>query len=237
MQSVFLSCFRMVFLFWFLLPGNVAGQDGAELIRRMRLLYSDAEKLEYKSHYALYNGYTGDELLRAYDGYFYRSPDCTYQKIGSEEYIFGKDFYLEIHHEERGASLYNARMATQEQIDLSGALAACEVPAVEDAGDHYIVRLTFKKNSQIMINAIHLTLSKKDCHLKQMDIFYPSLGDVDGTDVQFPRLRITFTDFTLKPKDQAAKYRLTEYTEADSGTLKMKGLYSGYILEDNRLKK
>lgn len=221
-----------------LLPSVTLALDAKSILSKTQALYKDAAKIEYSSNYELFSGHTGTDLMKSYSGYYYRSNNLQYQKIGASEYVYGKDFFLTLEHEEKVIQLYNAQKSTSEQTDVSAFLKLCKSSTAEDKGDHYLVKMTFGSAAQIPVNEIVLQIDKDDYHLIQMDLFYANTSGLseEGKLVPAEHLKITFSKFSVKPKDHSELLDLSKYIEKKESGLAVQSFYAGYELNDNRLK-
>jgi hypothetical protein len=221
--------------------GVTYSMEIGEVISRMKEVYDQSDRLEYSSHYELFNGHTGTDLVESYEGYYYRFGDFTYQKIGGSEFVFGKEFFLQIKHDEKELSLYGPQQPLSSTLDVKKALESCETSTLDVVGDTYVLKLVFQPSSPLPMSEMSLRISKKDFHLEQMDLYYsggsyqPATGSPESS-IQFLHMKITFSDFDQTPKNHSELQDLSHYTQTVNGVLSSGSLYTGYNLKDNRPK-
>jgi hypothetical protein len=212
-------------------------QDTKTVLASTQAVYRDAGQLEYSCRYELFSGYTGTDLLEAYDGYFYRSEEGQYQKIGAAEYIFGQDFFLLAEHAEKTIAVFDAQKNAGLQTDLEAFLKLCTSSDMQDNGKTYTVRMKLNAAATTAISEMVLIIDKKDYHLLRMELYYANTGEITEKGVTDPphRLEITFKEFTLKPKQQKELLKLSTYVQTGENGIAAQDFYTGYTVKDNRL--
>lgn len=223
-----------------LLAPAAFSMDAKEVISHMQETYAKAERLEYTCTYELFKGHEGEDLSTSYSGRFYKEGSEQYQKIGPSEYVYGRDFFLAINHEEKELMLRKAQKAAKPDMDLQGILASCSSTNVKEEGKNYRIELVFGPTSAAGFSSVVLLISRSDYQLHQIDLYYAGQQDFAEDDrpedLHQPHLRIAFSAFDLKPKRHPELLDLSTYSETTNGTPVPKAFYAGYTLTDNRPK-
>lgn len=229
---------QLVFLLIFI-SGNSFGMGVTELIQKMQQVYSDKSTFEYHCTYELFKGHKSDLVEESYKGYVYRNKSEVYQKIDETEFIYAKDFFLQISNSEKLLSLAQPQKLINTNVDLNIALKNCSKTQLEEKDGYYAVTLIIKNSSDLPFSVIKMRIDKKKYYLERLDIYYSDLTDFsteyNKKDEDKSHLKITFDAPKFNPK-QVNYFILDKYlTKSNTGILSLVEKYSTYQLIDNRL--
>ena len=231
---------KQLFLLLILLSSNsLFGMSVTELIKKMQQVYSDKSTFEYHCTYELFKGHKSDVVEESYKGYVYRNKSEVYQKIDETEFIYAKDFFLQISNSEKMISLGQPQKLINTNVDLNSALKNCSKTQLEEKDGYYAVTLIIKNSSDLPFSVIKMRIDKKKYYLERLDIYYSDLTDFSDEynkkDEDKSHLKITFDAPKFNPK-QVNYFILDRYiTKSNSGILNLTDKYSTYQLLDNRL--
>lgn len=232
---------RLIFFIAFLFfSSNVSyGITVTELIQKMQQVYNDKSTFEYHCTYELFKGHTSNLVEESYKGYMFRNRSEVYQKIDETEFVYAKDYFLQISHSEKLVALAQPQKLITTNVDLNVALKNCSKTNLEEKDGYFAITLIIKNSSNLPFSVIKMRIDKKKYYLERLDIYYTDLTDFskeDGKkDEDKSHLKITFDSPKFDPKNQNY-FVLEKYiTKSNSGILNLTDKYSTYHLIDNRL--
>lgn len=205
----------------------------------MQAKYAD-QNISFTSVYELYKGHKSTEVHSSYEGTTYSYGGETHQKVGDAEFVYAKDYFLKVNHDEKAIALSNGQASMHSNVDLDEALKECSSSKVIEKGDNYIIVFRFRPTSSVTCSVIKVRISKKDYVLNQMDLYYSYQEDF-STDFRVqdnhqPHLRIAFSSTNFAPKEQKGRFALSKYLIAENSILVPAGNCQGYELIDYRVK-
>ncbi len=233
---------KQLFLFLIALSTHsLFGMEVPELIHKMQQVYSDKATFEYHCTYELFKGHKSDEVVESYKGYVYRNKLEVYQKIDETEFVYAKDFFIQISNSEKLISLAQPQKLINTNVDLNLALKNCSKTQLEEKDGYYSVTLVIKNSSDLPFSVIKMRIDKKKYYLERLDIYYSDLIDFSNEsnkkEEDRSHLKITFDAPKFNPTKSVNNFTLDKYiTRSSSGILSLIDKYSTYQLIDNRIK-
>tara|TARA_R110002096_G_scaffold399596_1_gene596030 strand:- start:395 stop:1096 length:702 start_codon:yes stop_codon:yes gene_type:complete len=214
--------------------------DVNDILQKVRANYSDSKSIEYYTSYALFKGHYSKTIHSEYNGYVYKYKNEIYQKINKTEFIYGKDFFLQISHSEKAVLLDGLQKNINTAVDLDQVLKKCKSKKVIENEGYYEVTLTYPDGSSSPFSHVRMRISKKKYYLTQLDLFYIRMQNFSTSyrkkDLAQSHLRITFTKTKINLKGRKKIVDFENYITILNKFLTPKGVCLGYELIDNRLK-
>ena len=230
--------YRILFLFAILCSVSKAA-DVKSVLKKMNEKYAE-KNVSFSAKYELFKGHKSNEVHSFYDGLTYSYEGETYQKIDNAEFVYAKDYFLKINHDERAMALSKGQQVINGTVDLDEALKECSSSKLIENGENYVIVFRFLATSSIPCSVIKVSVSKKKFLLKRMDLYYSYQQDFSNNfrvqDMHAPHLRVTYDSINFSPKVQKGKFDLTTYLSKENSILKPSGVCEGYELIDYRIK-
>lgn len=214
-----------------------ASQTAAEVFGKLAANYAKAMPLQYKSVYVLYKDHDSKTVEESYTGIFNKNAkDELYLKIDQTEIVNSKGFNIKISHGEKEVVLGNPVSNYSGEFDIAQVLEYCTIGTFKDYKAYWEITLLSKKFSSLPYSRIVLNISK-DYFLKKQ-IYYYNTGinfakDYKKTDVHYPRLEITNTDFNRKPVNESL-FKTATYFSRLGKTAALSEKLKKYKMTDKR---
>lgn len=228
----------LVVLIAFISSGVAFGITPEEVIAKMQKV-SASDQLSYSSKFELFKGHKSNSVHSSYSGEFYRGENGTYQKIKNTEFVYGKDFFLQVSHGEKAMVLGQSQNIVNQQADLSELLKNTkEVKLKEEAGI-YEVTILYGEGNTSAFSVVKCKINAGSFQLEQLDLYYKMAQDFSNSsaskDMDYPHLRIKMTDIVSNSETERSElFKLSTYIDKKNNVLIPTGSCSGYELIDNR---
>ncbi len=214
------------------------GADVQSVLQKVQEVYASGN-MSYSTKYSLFKGHKSTKVHSSYEGEVYSYNDEIYQKIGPSEFIYGRDYFLHMSHEEKAMILGNAQKTMQQEVDLSSVLKECKSSELVEQGDYYKLIFRMNQTSGVPCSVILVYVNKSKYTLHRMDLYYSYFEDYSesfGTkDMHQPHLKIEFSSMDLKPKERKSLFVRSNYLEQENSELSPTGKCLGYELIDQRI--
>lgn len=228
---------RLLLITFVLMSYSAFGADVKEVLEKVQQAYST--RVSYKSVYKLYKTHKSRDVHSSYNGEVYGDDGLLYQKIKNTEFVYAKDFFIKVSHEERAMVLDMAQQSAQMEANLNKALEQCSSSDIIEQDDYYTLIFRFKPTSTMPCSILKLRVDKKKYILQRMDIYYSYMQDFSTDyrtkDLSMPHLRVEFKETNLKPKAREGIFEMATYLKSNKSMLTPVGKCTGYELIDNRL--
>jgi hypothetical protein len=157
-------------------------------------------------------------------------------KIDQTEIVNSKLFNIKVSHGEKEVVLGDPVSNYSGEFDISQLLELCTISSFKDYKTHWEITLLSKKFSSLPYSKIVLAISK-DYFLKKQ-IYYYNTGinfakDYRKSDVHYPRLEITNTDFNRKPINESL-FKTAAYFSRFGKTVALSQKLKKYTMTDKR---
>lgn len=213
--------------------------DVEEVMKKMHAVYK-TKTLSFNTTYSLFKGHFNKEVHSSYTGEIFKSEEGTYQKIKNTEFVYGKDFTLQISHDEKAMVVSNAQEAFFGNVDFEEVMKKCRSNKIIEKEDIFIIIFQLNITSRIPYSTITLKIDRSNYTLKQLDLYYSSQEDFstkfEEKDLHQPHLQIEFNDISFKPNMSSSLLMRSTYLKIKNSALITTDKYKDYKLIDNRIK-
>lgn len=190
--------------------------------------------------YEIFKGHSSSVPSSSQIGFFVSRDGLAYQKINQSEFIYGKDFSLQISHREKIMVLSQASKLNYGNVDFALIEKESSSQKLEEKDGFYFITIILKATSVVPCSKIIYKINKKKYYLVQADFYYSVQEDFatkfNETDLHYPHLRISFSNIDITPNWNEELTNFSTYFSTVQNIIKPKGRLVNYRLIDQRLK-
>lgn len=198
-----------------------------EIILKTKSFYETHQRYSATVSYVLYEEYTGDATIEAYEGVFAKRGKDVYSKIHQTETLLVTEGMIKVNHLEK-AMLYAKNQGaidpSKQLLQLDALFQNFENASVIENQNAIQITLTTPPVTGILYGKVILKVRKKDFALEKQTLFllrqFP-VKQKDGTEkLTNPRLEIGFSDIQLNIEKYKNKFDLSNYIIKDKQSIK-----------------